>query len=436
MDRLQIMNQRQQEGIEAWAAAGFVGTLNMAVGTGKTITALKGAMKAYEKGILAKGDKIRFMAETNARWLTIEEEMDQFEQITGIDVRELFEFEYQCYQAVPKWEGSAMDIYDEIHMALTAKYHTSLLESHAVCKLGLSATIPRNKSVFREDLSPDMLDKIRQSDYDTATKKITEWINKGQLLQVLCPIVYEYDMEEAVKDGVLSQFETYVIYHELDDVLRPYKQKYGWVSEKKMYEIYMKAMKKNYSYDDDDEEKSTKAIKNKQSASAFLGRKMAQMLTELPSKRKLLKAILEIYRRPTIVFSKYKDPMRGIVEKVAEGDVTAIVEDFNNGRIRTIGTARKLQQGITLKGIENAVMMSYTSQSWQLIQQLGRVIRWAPNKRAILFIIVTKGTLEEKWFEKMTHLYGENLNLLGHVSLNIKGHIDGVSILQKYHAHE
>lgn len=434
MDRQQIMNRRQDEGVEAWAKAGYIGTLNMAVGTGKTITALKAAMRALTDGKLRKGDTIRFMAETNARWLTIEEELDQFNSIFGIDVRELFSFDYQCYQAVPEWTGSAMDVYDEIHCGLTAKYHVAMLESKAPCKIGLSATIAGNKTVFTGEVPDEMKDKVKQSWADTDNGIVTSYINKGQLLQIICPIVYQYDIEEAIKDEVLAPFDTYIVYHQLDDTYATYKQKFGKVTEQKMYDIWLKARNKLYQRNKaNGVEKTSEEIKKDANAAAFLGMKMAYFLSNTQSKQRLVKALLALEGKKSIVFSRYKDPMRNLAV-VAEGNVKEMVEDFNEGKIRIIGTAQKLKQGITLKGIEVAVMMNYTSQSWELIQQLGRVIRWAPGKVARLYIIVTVGTLEENWYEKMTKMYSENLNLLGHINLNIKGRIDGNSILQRYKA--
>lgn len=425
------MNQRQDEGIQAWTENNYIGTLNMAVGTGKTITSFKAILRAFKDGKLQAGDTIRFMAETDARWITIEREMDVFFQQTGLRMQDKFKFVYECYQGVPPWPNSKMDIYDEIHMALTEKYHQNLLQSKAELKLGLSATIPENQTVFVSEWPDEMRGKIMQSQIDTDNGEITTSINKGQLIKIVCPIVYRYDIEMAVRDEVISTFETYIVYHDLDDTYRTYEQKFGKVTEKKMYEIWLKAMRKGSKSNDDDDDIGTQKATSSR-AKMFLGHKMTNFLYSVKSKQILVSAMVKLQDRPTIIFSVIKDPMRSITKNVAEGNVVKMVKAFNEGQIRTIGTSKKLKQGITLEGVENGIMMSYTSKSWELLQQLGRIVRWAPGKKAKLFIIVTRGTLEEKWFREMTKMYSENLNLLGLVSLNIVGYIDGKSIIQQY----
>jgi superfamily II DNA or RNA helicase len=418
MDRLEVMNRRQDEGIDAWASNNYVGTLNMAVGTGKTITAFKAIIRAIKDGKLAKGDKVRFMAETDARWITVEEEIEEFKKHSGIWIRDIVSLDFKCYQGLPAWDGSAMDVYDEIHCALSAQYHLNIKNSGAKLKLGLSATIPEDQTVFPSLWPDEMMNNIKQSESDTSSGKITDSINKGQLCRILCPIVYRYTIESAIKDGVLADFKTYVIFHDLDNLYPYVKTKFGVLTEHAYYSMLSRSMAK------------FKAQGNSHMINS-IGRKMTSFLYEIKSKTRLVKAMLFIRNRPSIIFGMRIATLKYITPNVATANVVKIVEDFNSGKISTIATVKKLKQGITLKGVEDGIFHSYTSRNADLIQQLGRVIRWAPDKKGSLYIIVTRGTLEEKWFRKMQNHYGESLNLSGRTDLKIAASFIGSDIIEK-----
>lgn len=55
-----------------------------------------------------------------------------------------------------------------------------------------------------------------------------------------------------------------------------------------------------------------------------------------------------------------------------------------------------------IPGLNVGIILCNTSSSIQKRQRLGRIIRFSPDKKAELFTLVLKGTMEEQWFTKST----------------------------------
>ena len=67
-----------------------------------------------------------------------------------------------------------------------------------------------------------------------------------------------------------------------------------------------------------------------------------------------------------------------------------------------LNTSKALDCGADIPGLNLGIILCNTSSSIQKRQRLGRVIRFAPGKKAELFTLVLKGTMEEQWFKKST----------------------------------
>lgn len=74
-----------------------------------------------------------------------------------------------------------------------------------------------------------------------------------------------------------------------------------------------------------------------------------------------------------------------------------IVNEFNKGSFRVINTARALDEGADIQGLETAIVCAGTSVKRQSIQRLGRIIRASPGKQAVMVNIYIRNSQEEKW---------------------------------------
>lgn len=430
MDRIEILNTRQEEAVSAFIDNNCIGTLNMATGTGKTITGFKCLYRMLDLGLIKLGDTIRFMAEVTTRKITLEEEVNKYKELTGKDVFNDFDIQFFCYAGQPDNIGQVIDIYDEIHDSLTAIYYKNLSDSNAKYKMGLSATVPQNLNVFRdkvENLSDGTSRGVYQDDYYTKSGEITDFITKGQMAEILCPIIYKYPLERAIEDGVLSSFESYIIDHEFDDNRPDFKiwKSYDQMGTERDY--YMKREQRRVNFRTAKYQKRNFAME------------MTRFLYNLPSKVEVVKAMLKLMgpEKKTIIFGVEKKILREITDNVCDDNNTEeLVEKFNRGEINVIASSKKLKQGITLEGVENCILVSYYSKSHHLIQMLGRVVRFVPGKVGRLFIIRTRDSFESKrWFQGMQEIKDHKGKKEKAIDLNIKRYIDGRNIILKAKQH-
>ena len=65
-----------------------------------------------------------------------------------------------------------------------------------------------------------------------------------------------------------------------------------------------------------------------------------------------------------------------------------------------LNTVKKADEGMDVPGLSVAIILGMDSSSTKMVQRTGRVVRFAPNKRAEIFTFVIRGTVEEEWFNK------------------------------------
>jgi superfamily II DNA or RNA helicase len=78
----------------------------------------------------------------------------------------------------------------------------------------------------------------------------------------------------------------------------------------------------------------------------------------------------------------------------------AVLTAFSEGRLGAIVTARVLNEGVDLPNARVGIVLSGTATVREHVQRLGRLLRKAGDKEAILYEIVTAGTSEELTSER------------------------------------
>ena len=413
--RLDKLNWIQNECVNAAVAAGKA-TICVATGVGKTITSFKILYKLIELGLLQKHDEIWYLAETNTRENTLQEESKKFNDIYGEHPMEDLNIKFMCYQAKPVGNPVVI-IGDEIHMSLSPEYSKVYNNPHRFC-FGLSATIPYSLPVDSND----------ESD-----KPFT----KGELLDTIAPVCVNYPLDQAIEDGILSPFETVVIDHLLNsDTKNLYEgsSKKNWMTTEQAYYDYRMRIMRNPGYNN--------------FAKVNKIREASKLLWNLPSKRDPALGLMSKLKGQTIIFSNElnilqmllpdsqivaggKGPLvNGKRKTKSKAENDAIVEAFNKGEIQFIGSAKKLKQGITLKGVENCIAMSYYKEFYHVLQSLGRIVRFVPGKKASLYIFRTLRTFEEKWFTQINIQKDSNGKIIKEYDMNIREIIYSKNLIQ------
>jgi len=425
-----IQDQIQNEAVDAWEQSGYIGTLNLGVGAGKTFCFFKSLYRLQDAGLLTSDDLVVFKAERSNRWEnTVIPEADKFESIFGKNPVRDFKIEFYTYQALVDTSHAKFTVLDEIHSGCSAQYHVNLLQALNGYVLGLTGTPDEQMYLFPDKAIP----KLHMSAEQIEAKMITHQTTKGSLYQMFCPIVYTKTEEELIDLEVLSPFETIIIYHKLDNVHKNYNITAAWkVTEQEYWEkrksYANKLFAQGYSVDDP---RTRKGLIYQ--ASQIIKVQMPKFLYKLKSKVNVVKQLLNLIDTPTILFSVEKELLWELTENVVDDkkDAVRLVSQFNAGEIDVIATSKALQQGVTLKGLQNIILVTFQSSSGQLIQTIGRVIRRVEGKVGRVYIIVAKETYEEKWLVEMQKVKDSKGRKTRKVNLNVVAEIESDCITKE-----
>lgn len=410
-NRIDKLNELQNKAVNSFKESNYIGTLLMSMRTGKTFCFFKSLYLAVEDNILSFGDHIIFYAETTARKITLQEEIEKFKKIYSKEVDKDFKIEFRCYQSgIKKADGYC---FDEVDLATSPKFSKVLLQD-ANFKLGLTGTISAQKTVFKSKVDEDMVDIVRQSDKDTNNKIITSNINKQQMLDVTLPVCFYYPVWKAVKDNIVSPIKTTIIKNTLDDsklYVQLNKQQNFKQTELKAYLYADKRSKEWYG--------------NKHIAISY-GRKKAAILHNLKSKVTVTKNLLKTLKGNTLIYGVRKEILKLITPNVCESHNTKeLLESLKNGDITTLGSCKMISRGNTVgKYIDNIIFVSYYKESTDFIQKLFRASTKDEGKFTNIYLFVTHNTLEEKWSEEMLQIKDYKGNIIHNLDLNVKEIID------------
>lgn len=87
--------------------------------------------------------------------------------------------------------------------------------------------------------------------------------------------------------------------------------------------------------------------------------------------------------------------------KISGKSLKAItLREFEDGTISVLNTAKSLDEGFNVEGIELAIICSSSSQRRQTIQRNGRALRFKEGKRAIIVNLYLMDTQDEAWLKK------------------------------------
>jgi superfamily II DNA or RNA helicase len=391
----------------------------------KTFCFIKSVYRLLELGKIKLGANIAFLAETNAREKTIyEDEFPKFKSIYNKDIVSDFNIVFRCYQGKPYKEFNnftdfSVVILDEVHDTLTEEYYPDLTQCEALYMIGLTGAMSLEANVFTSKVEEELKGLSQSQDY-VDQGIIGDYITKGQMLEMFCPVVFKYTTKQAIEYGVIADFKSYEIHHHLTTYPKKIKIWKSYDTLGSEYDFYMK--RQNLMY-------GNKPAYLKKA----MGRQMAKFLYNLPSKTTVVKAILErLGDQKTLIFGKELDTLATITPNVVRKDNwSELIDQFNTGEINVLASSRKLKQGITLKGVQNIIFHSYDSK-WHNMEQMRARVRWLDGDVAKLFFIVTQGTLETKWYIKMTEERDSKNKLIERHDFNVKEVTDSRVLVNWY----
>lgn len=362
----------QGEAITALEKNQWHGILEMATGTGKTITSLLAAHQFYqEKGEIFLVIIVPF-THLATQWGEELEQMD-FPHVTN------------CYGNKKNWVNKLQtDVRDfnakimSRHVAITT-YRTAASKEFN----DLIHRIRNNSFLIADECHYFGVRSLRKNKLDQMTAKVglsatpSRWWDEegtGYLQDFFGSVVYEYSMREAIQNGALTEYSYHPIQVDFTE------------DELGLYEYYTKKLISLY----EDKKASEDEISE-------LNRKRSMVISKASQKKEVLLNIFQQKQRAdvshTLVYcapGEVNEMTKGLSDlgyrvhrfnsEVELKERTKILESFAKGSIQILVAIKCLDEGVDVPSTREAYFLSSTSNPREFIQRRGRILRTHEDK--------------------------------------------------------
>ena len=133
-------------------------------------------------------------------------------------------------------------------------------------------------------------------------------------------------------------------------------------------------------------------------------RQMRRLLAFTPSKRRALRSLLERHRHSRVlVFTADNETAYAIARDhlvmpltcdIGRQERDEVLDRFRHGDLRTLVSARVLNEGLDVPDADVAVVVGGALGEREHVQRVGRLLRPSEGKRAVVYELVTRNTIE------------------------------------------
>jgi superfamily II DNA or RNA helicase len=351
-----LRDQRQAEFADTWINAGKFGILNLCPRFGKIRTTINILEKLKPKSILIAypDNKIK----------------DSWKK--DFETREYDDSNvtYTTHLSLHKQENKVFDliVIDEIHLLSDNQlFATKDLLKYNDVVLGLTGTL-------------------------------SSWTEKTLCEHLDMCVVAEYSIEQAIKEGVIVDYEIVVRKIPLDNkVKQDFKGK--WRTEKAQFDAYTWAINQN-----ERQGKNTMFLR--------LGR--MRIVQNSLSKKECTKRILQNFKDERILVfcgvTKIADDL-GIPAYHSKSGEKQMFEDFASGKGNHMAVVKIGNTGVTYKPLNKVIINYFDSNAENLAQKINRCMAMeydTPDKKAKIYIISSDEDVELKWLKKALEFFDKS----------------------------
>lgn len=356
MNKSEIKDKVQRNGLNKWFQRGQRGTLEYCTGVGKSRCGVLAAAWLVSK--IKYDAKVLIITPTQ----TIRDQawVEEFKK-WGEKITLKNHVHIVCIQTAYKWTDQEFDlvIADEVHNYLSDEYFKFFKNNTCTRVLGLSASINHEQRVYLNRIAPVV---------DTITT------NKAREL------------------GLVSDF----LILNLGVNLTP--------AEQERYQVYSKIIANAQARDFTD----WKTINLRK-----------EILYNAVNKVKAVKTVHRLLNdQYGVIFSQstlFADTISKVLgdsclsyhSKISAKKRKENLKLFCDGRtkVNVLSTARALDEGANLPRVTYAIIAAGTSKEKSQIQRLGRIIRYEDGKSALLVRLYAKNTKDEQWLKTSQYKY-------------------------------
>lgn len=359
----------QQEALDAWESNGGSGVVVLPTGAGKTFVAQL-AMQRKQRAALIITPTLDLLTQWS---LGIEHVFGIECGVIGggsYDLKDITVTTYDSAYIHMERIGNRFGllIFDEVHHLLGPSYALAAQHAIAPFRLGLTAT-PEREAVF-------------------------------SYAQLIGPVIYEQGIRELVGEN-LATYEVVPYEVELDD-----DERQAYDEQRGYYLQFIREMQIRLGTANGWREFLRLSSRSPQGRRALRAHRAQREITQqCRAKMALLAEILAQHRSDrSIIFtadnaSVYKISERFLIPAITHHSNVKerrhILEGFSQGLYPAIVTSRVLNEGVDMPAANVAIVLSGSGSVREHVQRLGRILRAAENKSAVLYEIIAKGTNEE-----------------------------------------
>jgi superfamily II DNA or RNA helicase len=229
---------------------------------------------------------------------------------------------------------------------------------------------------------------------------------KRTILDKLCPIFFTISLEDGVALKLINDFELIVLKFKLDSKHLMIKtgtaERPNWTTEASHYKYLTAQIARRMRM----------AKSNKFAIFAIISQRL-DLIINLPTKKQIAKEVLQqiiTEDKRTLVFCGSIDQCEALCGPNTyhsgndEHPKTGIskLDAFKQKQIHYLGCVKGLNEGENLPDIDQSFIVQLNSKKKDLVQRIGRNIRWKPGTTGKLIILVAQDTIDELWFKTAT----------------------------------
>lgn len=371
----EIKTWMQGEGYKAWKANNCRGTLEMATGTGKTRIALLAA----HAELTMNPDALIVIA-------TVTETMRDTDWPDEMELCGLGYLKEKtircCWVSLPKLKiARDVDLFiaDEIHHLTSRHFGFLHNETYKIFRLmGLTAMVP---------------------DKDGWDRDVEKWL----LINSIAPVVFKVSLEQAIDLHIVADFEITTLLVDLDEndkFLEVKTKTRSWkTTEAQQYINLTQALQKATV--------ASKRDKSKEGWKFACINRRVQFLSNLRQKiilaRNVLKHILKEGERTLIFCGSIAQSVELCGKQVYNSETNdEQLSRFQAKEISYLGVCQALNEGKNINELDQILVVQLNSKELNIIQRIGRVVRWREGHKAKVIILVARNTADEQWYREAT----------------------------------
>ncbi|VTS06972.1 DEAD/DEAH box helicase [Tuwongella immobilis] len=361
----------QAEAIEEWWNHGGCGVVVLPTGSGKTFTAMVAIQRVGRPSLI-----VTPTIDLLHQW------HEDLSRVFGVEIGAMGGGSHEIREITVTTYDSAfihfdrignrfgLLVFDEAHHLPSDSYSQIALGCIAPFRLGITATPERSDA--REEWFPELIG----------------------------PIVYRRELQEFAGE-YLAEYQTRRIYVDLS---AEEQEQYRLAREK--FRGYISSRNLSLGGGNGWQRFIFEAMRNKEGWEAFQAYQLTKRLERAASAK--LETLSELLMRHAndrvIVFTADNATVYAISRRFLVPAIThqtkakereKILAAFHSGEYPVVVTSRVLNEGVDVPAASVGIVLSGTSSTRENVQRLGRLLRKFPDKQAIMYEIVSRGTTEE-----------------------------------------